>query len=87
MAAQLSDRRGRRGLCGLHRGPGGVRSRSALMAQAHVAAWVAARARAELGRAVLPVGPQCSKELSHFSFSNFPVKCNFLENDKWLKEN
>ena len=28
------------------------------------------RARAELGRAVLPVGPQRSKELSHF-FSNF----------------
>ena len=58
MAAQPSDRRGRRGLCGLHRGPGGVRGRGALSAQAHVAAWVAARARewqvglrVELGRA------------------------------------
>ena len=68
-------------------GPGGRARCGALPAQAHVAAWVATRAPAGLDRVVLPVGPQRSKELSHFSFFNFPVKCNFLENDKWLKEN
>jgi len=32
-----------------------------------------ARARAELGRAILMVGPQRSKSLSHFLFLIFPV--------------
>ena len=85
--ARSSDLIRRRGVTGPFNGPGGRARCGVLSAQAHVAAWVAARASAELGRAVLPVGPQRSKELSHFSFSNFPVKCNFLENDKWLKEN
>jgi len=57
---------------GLAPGLGGRAQRTALPAQAQVVAWVgAAGARAKLGRAVLPVGPQCSKALSHFPFFIF----------------
>jgi len=52
-----------------------------LPAQAHVAAWVAARAREEtrLDRFLL-LGREDSEQMSLFLFP-FPVKCYFLEND------
>ena len=78
MRARPSDAHGRPRSSGLYRGPGGARG--ALPAQAHVAAWVAERARgskaglgADLDRAILMVGPQRSKSLSHFLFLIFPV--------------
>ena len=72
MQGRPSDQDRRLAATGLAPGLGGHARRTALPAQAQVVAWVGAvGARAKLGRAVLPVGPQCSKALSHFPFFIF----------------